>query len=237
MILNQLIPPVGLILRLWREKMCRRSVAPPPLQVVYRLITLRRNSSTSGPTSWASLMTKSARLTQFAAKVRQVLDEVATLELLYAFVLPDRCKLQRCVGGPLVKPDVRLYRAQKSEVYRFMKKTCKFSLKTVVERVLNGTASYEDLSRREGFTTNDFVKAWRPILEQSDEDCTIPALDVREVRWELLNPIQISEVSSSLKKTKNSAPGPNGYRLRDLLARPIEQITILLNLILLCRPG
>ena len=147
---------------------------------------------------------------EFAAIVRQVLDGATTQRLLYAFVLSDKCKSRRGVGKPLVKPGVRSRRAQKSEVYKFLKRSYKYNPRTVAKKVLNGTSSYDDLSRKEVFMADDFVKAWKPIFEQSNKGCTIPALDIQEVRWELMDSIQISEVSSSIKKTKNSTPGPNG---------------------------
>ena len=163
---------------------------------------------------------------EFAARVRQVLDGVATLKSIYALVLPNRRKSRRGMGGLQVKPGVRSQRNQKSKVYRYLKKTYRYSHRMVAEKILNDTASYEDLSRKEGFTADDFVKAWKPIFERSDEGCAIPALYIKEIRWELLHPIKISEVADSFKKNKNSAPGPDGYQLKDILPRPIEQVTI-----------
>ena len=121
-------------------------------------------------------------------------------------------------------------------MYKYLKKTYRYSPKTVAEKILNGTASNDDLSRRESFTADDFVKAWRPIFERTDRDCTIPALNVTDVRWDLVEPIKITEVADALKITKNSSPGPDGYRLKEILSRPIEQIAVLLNLIMLYGP-
>ena len=58
-----------------------------------------------------------------------------------------------------------------------------------------------------------------------------------KVDWKLAAPISISEVAASIKKTKNSAPGPDNYRLRKILAKPVEQLTILFNTMLLYGPG
>ena len=174
---------------------------------------------------------------EFAAIVKRVMDGVASLESLYAVVLPDRQKSRRGIGGPQVRPGVRSRRKQKAEVYRYLKKTYRYSPKTVAEKILNGTASYEDLSCKEGFTADDYVKARKPIFKRSDEGCAILNLNVKEVRWDLMDPIKISDIADSIKRTKNSTPGPDGYRLKDVLARLIEQFTILLNLIMLYGPG
>ena len=68
-------------------------------------------------------------------------------------------------------------------MYKYLKKTYRYSPKTVAEKVLNGTASYDDLSRREGFTAEDFIKAWKPIFERTDRDCTIPTLNIIILRF------------------------------------------------------
>ena len=173
---------------------------------------------------------------EFVTLAKQVMDGAASLRQLYAYVLPKKSESKKGRGGPQVWPGLtsRLY--QKAEVYKYLKRTYKYSPKTVAEKVLNGTASYDDLSRREGFRADDFVKAWRPIFERTDVNCTIPALNERDVRWDLVDPIKIPEVADALKKTKNSSPGPDGYRLKEILSRPIQQIAVLLNLILLYGP-
>ena len=148
-----------------------------------------------------------------------------------------KCGLKKGRGGPQVRPGLTSRRYQKAEVYKYLKKTYRYSPKTVAEKILNGTVSYDDLSRREGFTADDFVEAWKPIFKRTNQDCTIPALNVRDVRWDLIDPIKISEVADALKRTKNSSPGPDGYRLKEILSRPIEQIAVLLNLIMLYGPG
>ena len=173
---------------------------------------------------------------EFVVLAKQVMDGATSLRQLYAYILPKKYGLKKGRGGPRVRPGLTSRRYQKAEVYKYLKKTYKYSPKTVAEKILNGTASYDDLSRREGFRADDFVKAWRPIFERTDRDCTIPALNVRDVRWDLIEPIKISEVADALKRTKNSSLGPDGYRFKEILSRPIEQIAVLLNLIMLYGP-
>ena len=138
------------------------------------------------------------------------------------------------MGRLQVQPGLRSRRYQEAKVYKYPKKTDKYGPKMVAKKIFGGTASYEDLSHQEGFTADDFVLAWKPIFEQTDHDCTIPALNIKGVRWDLIDPIKISD---ALKRMKNSSPGPDGYRLKEILTRPIEQLSILLNLIMLYGPG
>ena len=71
----------------------------------------------------------------------------------------------------------------------------------------------------------------------SDQISISLSLKQERIDWELAAPITISEVAVSVKRTKNSAPSPNNYRLQEVLARSIEQLTILFNIMLMYRPG
>ena len=52
----------------------------------------------------------------------------------------------------------------------------------------------------------------------------------------LVDPLTITEVAAALKRTKNSTPVPDGYRLSDIRAIAVSHVTVMLNLNLLLGP-
>ena len=52
-------------------------------------------------------------------------------------------------------------------------------------------------------------------------------------KWELMAPITAEDVERSLKRMKDSAPGPNGRKLKDVRAIPFDQLAAHFNLWLL----
>ena len=49
-------------------------------------------------------------------------------------------------------------------------------------------------------------------------------------KWELVTPITSEEVAKSLKDVKDGAPGPDGRKLQDTRALPIDQLAGHINL-------
>ena len=76
----------------------------------------------------------------------------------------------------------------------------------------------------------------RPFFQRLDV-CTFLLFKQESIDWELATLIIIAEAVTSIRKTKNSAPGPDNHRLREVLASPIEQLTILFNSMRMYRPG
>ena len=71
---------------------------------------------------------------------------------------------------------------------------------------------------------------WRSLFERPsvpDNRCPQP---VGPPKWELMAPITAEDVERSLKGMKDSAPGPDGRKLKDFRAIPTDQPAAHFNL-------
>ena len=74
---------------------------------------------------------------------------------------------------------------------------------------------------------------WRSLFEQPsvhDNRCPQP---VGPPKWELMVPITTEDVEQSLKGMKDGAPGPDGRKLKDVRAIPLDQLAAHFHLWLL----
>ena len=70
---------------------------------------------------------------------------------------------------------------------------------------------------------------WRNLFETEAASDTRPVIPIRDVQWELIQPIGIEEVEKCLENGNESTPGPDGLTLRQLKAQPVQNLAVMLN--------
>jgi hypothetical protein len=71
---------------------------------------------------------------------------------------------------------------------------------------------------------------WKGVFEESSVRDQGRAQPVCEANWNLVQPVTSAELSDNLKMLNDSAPGPDGMRLKDLRGIPSEQLLARFNL-------
>lgn len=164
-------------------------------------------------------------------------ENLALIDELYLeFTLKWPCSQRR--RRPAMAPTLPVQaRKRRRALYRRTQRLWRKNRARCAHQVVDGDW---DKAARAGVDLRKLEEFWRPLLEtESVPDSRVPETGQREEAWDTVAPITVEEVKASLSACeKNTAPGPDGRKVANLVKIPARELCMQLNLWLLsgCLP-